>query len=177
MQPEFKVALGQPLVGVADGLPAAAVPDHHGAAAIFALWDHPFELAIFERVILGHHSKALLCGVQARALGDGPALQHAVMLEPEIEMSSARGVLLDDEAVPGLALALGRRLRRLAEVSLSAIRRKRVCRLRPHHDSKPIFSSASCVRSSWWRSATPQRACSAGLCSEQPACLAPSRSS
>ena len=110
MQPEFEVALGQSLVGVADRLPRAAVPDHHRPAAIFALGDHAFELAIFERVILSHHRKPLLRRVQARALGYGPALQHTIMLEPEIEMGAARCVLLDDEAVARFSLAFGSRL-------------------------------------------------------------------
>ncbi len=129
MQPEFEIALGQAFVGVADRLPSALVPDHHRAAAIFAFGDDAFEAAIFERVVLGHDGEPLLCRVEARALGHGPALQHAVMLEPEIEMGAPRRVLLDDEAVaacgcalvPGSGVLLKSRLARYVESGSSAL--------------------------------------------------------
>ena len=117
MQPEFKIALGKSFVGVADWLPGAAVPDHHRPAAIFAFGNHALEAAIFERMVLGHHGKPFLTGVEARALGHGPALQHSVMLQPEIEMRARCCVLLDDETVALGFPALGPRLGRLGEVA------------------------------------------------------------
>ena len=131
VQAKFEIALGETLVGVADRLPGAFVPDHHRAAAIFAFGDHPFEAAIFERMVLGHHRQTLLRRVEARAARDGPALQHAVMLEPEIEMGAPRRMLLDDEAVAlGLA-ALRSRLGRLAEVALRLVLGKQVSASKP----------------------------------------------
>src|SRR3546814_8669412 len=62
--------------------------------------------------------------VQARALGHGPALQHAVELEAEVVVQPACGVLLDDEAVTaagGRAFAAGR-LARLPEITLAPVR-------------------------------------------------------
>src|SRR5262249_53893817 len=125
VQPEFEIALGQPPVRVADRLPGAAVPDHHRAAAIFTFGDDALELAVFERMVLGHPREALLRRVKARTSGDGPALQHAVMLKPEIKMGAPCRVLLDHEAVAHHSLALWRRFRGLAEVALGAVGRKR----------------------------------------------------
>src|SRR3546814_10582581 len=84
---------------IAEGAPRAAIPEHHRAAAILALRDDAFEIAIAERVVLGMDREAPVRRVQARALGHGPALQHAVELEAEVVVQPACGVLLDDEAV------------------------------------------------------------------------------
>src|SRR5439155_1286968 len=56
VQPHLEVALGECLVHVgALGLPRAAVPDHHRAAAVLALGDHALEVVVVHRVRLGHH--------------------------------------------------------------------------------------------------------------------------
>ena len=133
VQPEFEVAFGKTLVGVVERLPRAFVPDHHRAAAIFAFGDHAFEPAIFERVVLSHHRQPLLRRVEARTFGDGPALQHAVMLEPEIEMGAAGGVLLDDEAVAFGFAAFRSGLRRLAEIPLRLVLGEKVAASGPRH--------------------------------------------
>jgi hypothetical protein len=46
-------------------------------------------------MIFDVNRKALVCRVEARALGDRPALECAVQLQAEIVMQPARGVLLD----------------------------------------------------------------------------------
>src|SRR5262245_65139490 len=85
--------------------PSALVPQHHGAAAIFARGDSSFEVAVIEWVVLGPHGEALLVRVKARTLGDRPALQDSVELETEVPVEPRRIMLLDDEAV-ALALEL-----------------------------------------------------------------------
>ena len=57
---EFEMALREALVRIADRLPTAAIPDDHRAAAILALRDRAFEIAVFERVILDMHRQTLL---------------------------------------------------------------------------------------------------------------------
>src|SRR5262249_35611476 len=118
----------------ANRLPRAAGPDHYRATSIFALGDYALELAVLERMVLCHNRETLLCRIQARALGHGPALAHAVMLTAEIEMGAARRMRPDTGAVARLFVPLRRRLRSLAEIALGAVGRKRVCGLRPRHD-------------------------------------------
>src|SRR5258708_37153932 len=62
-------------------LPGAVIPQEDGAAAILALGDDAFEPAIVERMVLDMHGQALLAGVEARSLGNRPALQDPVSLE------------------------------------------------------------------------------------------------
>src|SRR4029079_12488535 len=83
--------------GIADRLPESAVPHHDGARAVLALRDHALESRVFERVILGLRAHAPLARDEARPLRNRPALEHAVELEPEVPVHSARGVLLHDE--------------------------------------------------------------------------------
>ena len=95
---ELEMALGIALVRIADRLPAAAIPDDHRAAAILALRDRAFEVAIFEGVILDMDRQTLLARHQARPARHRPALQHAVHLEPQIVVQAPGGVLLDDDS-------------------------------------------------------------------------------
>src|SRR5512146_1857446 len=105
------------------GYPAPDIPQHHRAAAVFALGDGAFECAVVERVILGPHRQAVLAGVEARAFRHRPALEHSVELQPEIPVQPGRLMLLDDEAV-ALALELAPLgLLRLGEVALAIIGR------------------------------------------------------
>src|SRR3546814_2663565 len=55
-----------PLLGVTKRRPAAAVPQHHRAAAVLTLRNGPFERAVFQRVVLDAAGEALLAGHQAR---------------------------------------------------------------------------------------------------------------
>ena len=68
---EFEVAL-RPAPArrhAAFGLPVAAVPELHRAAAILALGDGALEVAIVERMILDLHRQPLVVRGRARALG------------------------------------------------------------------------------------------------------------
>ena len=69
-------------------MPGAIVPDHHGAAAVFAFGNDAFEAAVFERMIFDVHREALDGGIEARSFGHGPREQNAVELEAEIVMEA-----------------------------------------------------------------------------------------
>ena len=76
---------------------APAVPDDDGAGTVVARRDHALEVGVLERVILDVDGEALVLGPDRGTLGHGPALQHAVHLEAEVEVQAPGGVLLDDE--------------------------------------------------------------------------------
>src|SRR5262249_57666756 len=81
-------------VRVALRVPAAAIPNHDGAAAILPLRDGSLEGVVFDRMIFHMDSKALLVRNEARAAGDRPALHHPVELEPQIIMQTPPAVFL-----------------------------------------------------------------------------------
>src|SRR5581483_11286485 len=81
---ENEVTFGVALVRIAFGKPAALIPDHDRAAAVFALGDRALEAVVFDRVVLDVDGEALFVGFEARAAGHGPALHHAIELEPQI---------------------------------------------------------------------------------------------
>ena len=78
-----------PRCGSPIGSQRAAVPEQHRAAAVLALGDHALEAAVLDRVVLDLHGEALLGRVEARPLGHGPALEHAVELEAEVVVQAA----------------------------------------------------------------------------------------
>lgn len=98
MQPESQFASGQPpLDRFSEGLPAPFVPQHDGAATVLARRDGPFKIGILQRMILDTDGERASFRIEAGALGNGPAQQHALMLQAKVEMQLPRGVLLDDE--------------------------------------------------------------------------------
>src|SRR4029450_229914 len=89
------------LLGRGLGLPrleAAGVPYDRRPRAVVALADDPLEAAVLERVVFDVHREALLVGAHRGPLGHGPALQHAVDLEPQVVVELPRRVLVHDEA-------------------------------------------------------------------------------
>src|SRR4029077_6910990 len=121
LERKVEMAFAITLVRIAVRNPMAAVPDHDGAAAVLSLRNGPFESVVFDGVILGVHGKALLSGNETWALGHGPALHHAVELEPEIIMQASCRMLLDDEPVSLATRRVSARLRRHLEFPLPAI--------------------------------------------------------
>ena len=93
---EVELAVLQSLVGVAERRPMAAVPDHDAAGPVLAFGYLAFEAAVVERMILYLHRKSAVLRVQARFFRHGPALQHAIVLEPEVVVQPRRVVLLHD---------------------------------------------------------------------------------
>src|SRR5439155_6867613 len=125
------------------GNPPARVPQHYGAAAIFARGNGSLEAAIIERVILNVHREPLFIGIETRPFGHRPALEDAVEFETKIPVQPPRGVLLNDEAValaPDLAPA---RLLRLGEVALAVIGLD-VERGAPGHGLSPLARRGLC---------------------------------
>jgi hypothetical protein len=120
---ELQVAALQTFVRVALGDPDAAVPQLDRAAAILALGNGAFEVAIVERMILDLDGQPLVVRIERRAARHRPGLEHAVELEPEIIVQACRIVALDHEA-QALAGRDDRRTRRLGgflEVALRPV--------------------------------------------------------
>jgi hypothetical protein len=113
VEDDLQVALLQALVRVGPGfrLPIAAVPEHHRAAAVLALGDGAFEIAVVERVVLDLDRQPAVVRVHGQAPGHRPGLEGPVELQTEVEVQAGGVVLLDDEAqAPGglnLLLAAG----------------------------------------------------------------------
>jgi hypothetical protein len=70
LQAKLEIALCQGLLWaiVAFGLPIAAIPQHHRAAAILAFPDGTFEIAVVERMILDLNGKTLVVRIERRFL-------------------------------------------------------------------------------------------------------------
>src|SRR5262245_66679560 len=96
---------------IAVRIPLAAVPDQHSAAAVLSLRDGSLEFVVLDRVILHLDRETLLARNQARAARHGPALHHAIELEPQVVMQPARRMLLNDERIPLGAASTPARLR------------------------------------------------------------------
>ena len=96
-QREFEVTLGETFRRVF-GVPVAAVPDLHRAAAVLALGDGALEVAVVERMILDLHREPLLARIEGGPARHRPGLEHAVIFETKIVMQPRGGVLLNHEA-------------------------------------------------------------------------------
>ena len=119
---ELELALAIAFARIVDGDPFAAIPHDHGAGAVLSLRDHALEAAVAERMVLDVHGHAPHMRIEARALGNRPALERAVELEPEVVVQAPRGVLLDHEREAfGLARDFAFRFRGDAEVALLAV--------------------------------------------------------
>ena len=110
---------------VAFGHPEAAVPQHDRAAAILALGDRAFEVAVVERMVLHLDRQALVGRIERRALRHRPGLEDAIVLQAEIVVQPGGRMLLDDEARvlgrPNLGLAA--RLGGFLEIALGLVGR------------------------------------------------------
>src|SRR5262249_55577947 len=80
------------------------------------------EAVVFDRMILHLHREPLDRRIHAGTFGHGPALHHAVDLEPEIEMQMTRVMLLNDIRESPLSSGSSPlRLRGFREVALAPI--------------------------------------------------------
>ena len=124
VDPELQLAVVDRLLGIERGrlrLPCPPVPDDDVAGPVLLRRDDPFEIEVFDGVVLDVDGHAPGLAVEAGALRDGPADEHALDLEAEVVVQPGRAVALDDEP-PGRAGKVGRRrLRGLAEVTLAAV--------------------------------------------------------
>src|SRR5208282_401944 len=101
--------------------PAPAIPDHDGAAAIFASRDSALERVVLDRMVLDVDGKAFFAGVETRAARHRPALHHPVEFEPQIVMQPPCGMFLNHIAVTAAGTLPAARLRRHAELPLFSV--------------------------------------------------------
>jgi hypothetical protein len=96
------------------------VPDLNLSGAVFALRDLPGEVDVLDRVILDVNGEVISLGVVRDPLRDRPRDEHAVALQSQVPMETARVMLVHDiTRLSGCALgrcALG--LRRSLEITL-----------------------------------------------------------
>src|SRR5262249_12250751 len=79
------------------------------------------EVLIIDRMVFHFDREALVARHEARPLGDGPALKHAVEFEAEVVMQAPRRVLLDHEGIAARLRARAARLARFGEGALGHI--------------------------------------------------------
>ncbi|GAO05323.1 hypothetical protein PSR1_04232 [Anaeromyxobacter sp. PSR-1] len=125
-QPEDELAAGQPVLGVADRPPRAAIPHDDGPGAVVPRGNDPLEVGVLDRVILDLDGHAAVGRVGGRALRHGPAPQRAAQLQPEVPVEPPRRVLLDHEGprragIARAGLTAAERLRRPARVAHGAV--------------------------------------------------------
>ena len=75
------------------------VPYHHCSRAIIAFRNFPFEIAVVQRMILGHDRQPLVRVALRRSLGHGPRLQRPIDGQPEIVVQPRGPVLLNHKRV------------------------------------------------------------------------------
>ena len=71
---ENEIELSAVEVGAFVRSPPSAIPEHDGAAAVFALRDDPFEVAVFERVILDLNGEVFFAGHESGPFGTAQLL-------------------------------------------------------------------------------------------------------
>src|SRR2546429_3830073 len=78
-------------------LEPAGVPHDRRPGPIAALGNDAFEVGVLDGMVFDVHGQTLLVRAHRGPLGHGPALQHAVDLQPQIVVEPARRVLVDHE--------------------------------------------------------------------------------
>ena len=121
LEREIEMALGIALMRIALGHPAAAIPDHHRAAAVLALRNGALECIVFDGVVLDMDGEALFAGVEARPPGHRPALHDAVEFQAQIVVQPSRVMFLDDVTVAAARPLMPARFGGDAEFSLFTV--------------------------------------------------------
>ena len=118
----------------------AAIPHDDLAGTVLARGNDALEGGVIEGMILHRDRHALVVGIERRALGHRPGLQHPVELEPEVVVQAPRGMLLHDEQQRSAAAGrrLRRRLGRAREGALGRITLQRAAA----HERAPIHAAA-----------------------------------
>ena len=106
-------------------LEGAPVPHDHVAGPVLPARDHILEVEVLDRVILGVLRQAPLVGVEGWPLGDRPAGEHPVHLEPQVVMEAGGPMAVHHEASRAVAHVAGCRLRGAGKVPLAAVRVER----------------------------------------------------
>src|SRR4051812_29473699 len=106
---------------VAEKFICPAVPEQHASGTIIPCWDGAFKVAILNRMILNMHGQALLFGIQSRAFGHGPGLQHAAHFQPQIVVQAGSAMSLNAKAVSLFFELCRRRLWRLGKAPFAGV--------------------------------------------------------
>src|SRR5256885_16184572 len=77
--------------------PFTAVPELNGPAAILALGNGAFEVAVVERMVLDLDRQPLVMRIERRTARHRPGFEDAVEFQTKIVMQPRRVVLLDHE--------------------------------------------------------------------------------
>ena len=102
-------------------LPRTQIPHHDRSRAVIALGNGSFEIEIRNRMILDLHRQPLISRIKRRPLRNGPRLEHAFHLQPEIVVQTGGTMLLHHEAVPGFLLHFRWRLRRFLKAAFAFV--------------------------------------------------------
>ena len=94
MQDEFDCVIGPPQQFV-----GSVIPDLDSPRPVLALGDRPLERSILDRMIGNLHSQPPSSNALGNPLGNSPALEDTVLLEPEVVMQRPGAMLLDNESV------------------------------------------------------------------------------
>jgi len=82
---QSKVQLAFPIGAIRIfAIPMATIPDHHGAAAVLALWNGAFKVAVIQGMIFDFDREAFVVGVEGRTLGDRLGFEDPVKFEPQV---------------------------------------------------------------------------------------------
>src|ERR1700721_300646 len=122
--PEGEVQLAFPMSAIRIlTVPIAAIPNHHGAAAVLPLRNGPFEVAVIQRMVFDLDREPLFRRVEGRALCNCPGLENTVELEPKVVMQMRGRMLLDNkaEALRGTDLCVSGRLGGFRKIPLGAV--------------------------------------------------------
>jgi hypothetical protein len=79
---EQEFAVGEPRERIAHRKPLAPIPHDDSPRAVVAGGNHPFEVAVFEGMVLDVHREPLLRRVVRGLLGHRPGAEHPFHLEP-----------------------------------------------------------------------------------------------
>ena len=125
---EFEIATGKSLLrrGPAFWLPVAPIPKLDRAAAVLALRNRAFKVAIVQRMILDLDRQPLVLRAKGRPFRHRPGPEHPVEFEAEVIVQACRVMPLDDKTQPPrrFGLAVSARFPGFFKVSLREIFRK-----------------------------------------------------
>ena len=89
--------------------------------AVVVPGDHALEVGILDGVILDVHGQTLLVGADRRTLGNGPTLQDAAHLQPQVIVHGPGGVLLHHEQASGRGDLAPECFRSTLRIALAAV--------------------------------------------------------
>ena len=105
LESEIQLAFSYDRCGVI-AFPIAAIPNHDCAAAVLALRNGAFEVAVVQRMVFDLDREPLVMRIERRAFGDGPGFEDAIEFKPQVIMKVRCRMFLNDEAEPVCSLSI-----------------------------------------------------------------------